>query len=42
MPPQPIRSVAVFCGSRAGHDPVYAEAAAALGAGLAAAGLRLV
>ncbi len=41
-PPQPIRSVAVFCGSRAGSDPVYAAAAAALGAGLAAAGIRLV
>jgi hypothetical protein len=32
----------VFCGSRFGHDPVYAEAAAALGAGLANAGIRLV
>ena len=42
MPPQPVRSVAVFCGSRVGHDPAYAEAAAALGGGLAAAGLRLV
>lgn len=42
MPPQPIRSVAVFCGSRVGHDPAYAAAAAALGGGLAAAGLRLV
>ena len=42
MPPQPIRSVAVFCGSRVGHDPVYAAAAAALGVGLAAAGIRLV
>ena len=42
MPPQPVHSVAVFCGSRAGHDPAYAEAAAALGGGLAAAGLRLV
>ncbi len=42
MPPQPIRSVAVFCGSRVGSDPIYAEASAALGRGLAAAGLRLV
>jgi len=42
MPPGPIRSVAVFCGSRFGHDPAYAEAAAAFGAGLAAAGIRLV
>ena len=42
MPPQSIRSVAVFCGSRIGFDPVYAEASAALGRGLAAAGIRLV
>ena len=41
-PPQPIRSVAVFCGSRVGFDPAFAAAAAALGAGLAAAGIRLV
>ena len=37
-----IRSVAVFCGSRFGADPAYRVAAAALGAGLAAAGMRLV
>ena len=37
-----IRSVAVFCGSRFGSDPAYRLAAEALGAGLAAAGLRLV
>ncbi len=42
MPPRPIRSVAVFCGSRVGHDPAYAAASVALGGGLAAAGLRLV
>ena len=42
MPPSAIRSVAVFCGSRFGHDPVYTEAAAALGAGLGRAGIRLV
>ncbi len=42
MPPSPIRSVAVFCGSRVGHDPAYAQACTALGAGLANAGLRLV
>ena len=42
MPPTPIRSVAVFCGSRFGHDPAHAQACTALGAGLAAAGLRLV
>ncbi|MDB5372194.1 MAG: lysine decarboxylase family protein [Belnapia sp.] len=39
---RPIRSVAVFCGSRHGADPAHAEAARALGAGLAAAGLTLV
>ncbi len=42
MPPSAIRSVAVFCGSRFGHDPVYADAAAALGKGLAKVGIRLV
>ena len=39
---QAIRSVAVFCGSRPGADPAHRAAAVALGAGLAAAGLRLV
>jgi len=42
MPSRSIRSVAVFCGSRFGHDPAYSGAAAALGTGLAAAGIRLV
>jgi len=42
MPPSPIRSVAVFCGSRFGNDPAYAQACTALGTGLAHAGLRLV
>ena len=37
-----IHSIAVFCGSRSGGDPVYAEAAAALGRGLGEAGIRLV
>jgi uncharacterized protein (TIGR00730 family) len=37
-----LRSVAVFCGSRFGIGPAYREAAEALGAGLAEAGLRLV
>jgi uncharacterized protein (TIGR00730 family) len=37
-----LRSVAVFCGSRFGIGPGYREAAEALGAGLAEAGLRLV
>ena len=35
-------SVAVFCGSRTGENPAFAQAAAALGAGLAQAGMRLV
>src|SRR6478752_7880182 len=38
----PIRSVAVFCGSRTGTDPVHAAAAQALGTALAAAGMTLV
>jgi len=42
MPPSAIRSVAVFCGSRFGHDPIHTKAAAALGTGLAKAGIRLV
>ncbi len=37
-----IRSVAVFCGSRSGNSPLYAEAAAAMGQGLAQAGITLV
>lgn len=40
--PEHIRSVAVFCGSRPGHDPVHAAAARALGEGLARAGITLV
>jgi uncharacterized protein (TIGR00730 family) len=39
---EPIRSVAVFCGSRFGHDPAHRAAAEALGRGLARAGLTLV
>ena len=39
---QQIGSVAVFCGSRLGHDPAFAAAARELGAGLATAGIRLV
>lgn len=37
-----IRSLAVFCGSRVGNNPAFAEAGQALGAGLAQAGIRLV
>lgn len=40
--PSHIRSVAVFCGTRPGHDPAHAEAARQLGAGLARAGLTLI
>jgi len=40
--PHPVRSVAVFCGSRPGHDPGHAATARALGTALAGAGLRLV
>ena len=42
MSPAAPKSVCVFCGSRDGGDPAYAEAATALGAALATAGLRLV
>jgi uncharacterized protein (TIGR00730 family) len=43
MDPTPIiDAVAVFCGSRAGNDPIYRAAARALGLGLARAGIRLV
>lgn len=37
-----IHSVAVFCGSRFGHNPACSAAAVALGQGLAQAGMRLV
>lgn len=40
--PNHIRSVAVFCGTRPGHDPAHREAAHALGRGIAEAGLTLV
>ncbi|NDC78666.1 MAG: TIGR00730 family Rossman fold protein [Chitinophagia bacterium] len=38
----PLRTVAVFCGSRTGDDPVYVAHAQALGRLLAERGLRLV
>jgi uncharacterized protein (TIGR00730 family) len=37
-----IHSLAVFCGSRVGINPAYAEAGRALGKGLGQAGIRLV
>lgn len=37
-----LRSVCVFCGSRAGRNPAHAAAARAFGAAIAAAGWRLV
>jgi len=37
-----IRSLAVFCGSRVGVNPVYAAAGRVLGDGLGRAGIRLV
>jgi uncharacterized protein (TIGR00730 family) len=40
--PNALSSVAVFCGSRFGNHPAYAEAAEATGRGLAEAGIRLI
>jgi hypothetical protein len=37
-----MRSICVFCGASAGHDPAYAAAAGALGSGLAARSIELV
>jgi uncharacterized protein (TIGR00730 family) len=37
-----IHSLAVFCGSRVGINPAYADAGRALGRGLGTAGIRLV
>ena len=37
-----VPRIAVFCGSRAGNDPAYAEAAATLGRALAGRGCELV
>ncbi len=37
-----INSIAVFCGSRLGVNPAYAEAGRVLGRGLGRAGIRLV
>lgn len=38
----PVRSLAVFCGSRVGVNPAYAAAGRALGLGMGQAGIRLV
>jgi hypothetical protein len=37
-----MRSICVFCGSSAGHDPLYAESARRMGETLARRGIRLV
>jgi uncharacterized protein (TIGR00730 family) len=37
-----IQSIAVYCGSSSGTDPVYSKAAKQVGYGLAARGIRLV
>jgi uncharacterized protein (TIGR00730 family) len=37
-----IGAIAVFCGSKVGSDPAYADAARALGRGMADRGIRLV
>ena len=42
MPPTPLRSVAVYCGSNPGTNPAFATAAAGLGETLAHRGIRLV
>jgi uncharacterized protein (TIGR00730 family) len=38
----PLSSICVFCGSNGGADPAYLAAAEAVGAGLAARGIRVV
>lgn len=42
MASSPIQSLCVFCGSRQGQSPVFAEVAMELGRTLAARGIRLV
>ncbi len=37
-----LKKICVFCGANAGRDPIYAEAAAALGAHMAGAGIGIV
>ncbi len=41
-PPRALKSLCVYCGSSAGRDPAYAEAARALAAAMVARGIRLV
>jgi uncharacterized protein (TIGR00730 family) len=40
--PHPISALCVFCGSSPGIDPVYADAARAMGTAIAERGIRLV
>ena len=42
MPPRPLRTLCVFCGSSRGAHPAYAEAATAMGSALAERGIGLV
>jgi len=37
-----IQSLCIFCGSKKGHNPIYAEVAATIGRNMAAKGIRLV
>jgi uncharacterized protein (TIGR00730 family) len=42
MPPTPLHSLAIYCGSSPGNDPHYVQAAVQTGQALARRGLRLV
>jgi uncharacterized protein (TIGR00730 family) len=42
MPYPQLKSVCVYCGSRTGHNPLFEQAATAVGTGLAQNHLRLV
>jgi uncharacterized protein (TIGR00730 family) len=42
MPPRPLRTLCIFCGSSRGAHPAYAEAATAMGTALAERGIGLV
>lgn len=37
-----IQSLCIFCGSKKGHNPIYADTAAAIGRSMAAKGIQLV